>query len=47
MHAQQALVLVNYVNGNVAEIFSLAQKIIASVEEKFGVTLTPEVNIIA
>lgn len=47
VHTQQALVLVNYGNGNGAEIFSLAQKIIASVEEKFGVTLTPEVNIIA
>lgn len=47
VHTQQALVLVNYGNGNGAEIFSLAEKIIASVEEKFSITLTPEVNIIS
>ena len=46
VHAQQALVLVNYGSGNGKEIFDLSQKIIASVKEKFNITLTPEVNII-
>jgi len=46
VHAKQALVLVNHgsVNGN--EITELAQRIMDSVENKFGVALTPEVNII-
>ncbi len=47
VHARQALVLVNYGNGKGEEIFSLASKIIESVKEKFNITLTPEVNIIA
>ena len=46
VHAQQALVLVNYGNGNGNEIFDLAQQIISSVRQKFYITLTPEVNII-
>jgi UDP-N-acetylmuramate dehydrogenase len=46
VHTHQALVLVNYGNGNGEEIFSLAMKIVASVKEKFNITLTPEVNII-
>ncbi len=46
VHAHQALVLVNYGNGNGEEIFDLAMKILASVKEKFSITLTPEVNII-
>jgi UDP-N-acetylmuramate dehydrogenase len=46
VHTHQALVLVNYGNGNGEEIFSLAMKIAASVKEKFNITLTPEVNII-
>jgi UDP-N-acetylmuramate dehydrogenase len=47
VHAQQALVLVNYGNAKGEEIFSIAQRIIESVKEKFGIILTPEVNIIA
>lgn len=47
VHAQQALVLVNYGNAQGQEIFSLARRIIESVNEKFGIKLTPEVNIIA
>jgi UDP-N-acetylmuramate dehydrogenase len=46
VHAHQALVIVNYGNGNGEEIFELAMKIISSVKEKFNITLTPEVNII-
>jgi UDP-N-acetylmuramate dehydrogenase len=46
VHAQQALVLVNYGNGKGSEIFSLAEKIITSVKDRFNITLTPEVNII-
>jgi UDP-N-acetylmuramate dehydrogenase len=46
VHTQQALVLVNYGGAKGGEIFLLAQKIIASVREKFNITLSPEVNII-
>ncbi len=46
IHPLQALVLVNYGSGKGEEIFELAQKIRSSVEEKFGVILMTEVNII-
>ncbi len=46
VHPQQALVLVNYGNGNGKEIFHLAMNIISSVKEKFSIILSPEVNII-
>ncbi|MFM8741919.1 MAG: UDP-N-acetylmuramate dehydrogenase [Cytophagales bacterium] len=46
VHAQQALVLVNYGNAKGEEIFLVAMKIIESVKEKFNIVLTPEVNII-
>jgi UDP-N-acetylmuramate dehydrogenase len=45
VHAQQALVLVNYANASGSEIFSLALDIIASVKEKFNIELVCEVNI--
>ena len=46
VHKNQPLVLVNYGEGKGADLRDLAFKIKASVSEKFGVELTPEVNII-
>ncbi len=45
-HTRQALVLVNHGEATGDEIKQLAHDIIASVREKFGITLSPEVNII-
>jgi len=45
VHAMQALVLVNFGEAKGEEIFQLAMRIIESVQEKFSITLTPEVNI--
>jgi UDP-N-acetylmuramate dehydrogenase len=46
VHTHQALVIVNYGNGNGQEILQLAMQIISSVKQKFYINLTPEVNII-
>ncbi len=46
VHKNQPLVLVNYGQGKGADIRDLAYQIRASVAEKFGIELTPEVNII-
>jgi UDP-N-acetylmuramate dehydrogenase len=45
-HKDQALVLVNYGGSTGYEIWQLAMDIQKSVFEKFGVTITPEVNVI-
>ncbi|QDA61678.1 UDP-N-acetylmuramate dehydrogenase [Hymenobacter jejuensis] len=45
VHDKQALVLVNHGGAQGSDIQSLAQEIIASVREKFGIELHPEVNI--
>jgi len=44
VHAQQALVLVNYGGGTGSEIYQLAQAIQTSVYEKFGIALELEVT---
>ena len=46
VHKDQALVLVNYGGATGEQIRKLAYDIIQSVEEKFNITLQPEVNII-
>jgi len=44
-HAKQALVLVNYGNAEGYEVKALAFEIIADIQAKFGIRLSPEVNI--
>ena len=46
VHDKQALVLVNHGGGNGADIWELAKEIKQDVENKFGVNLKPEVNVI-
>jgi UDP-N-acetylmuramate dehydrogenase len=46
VHKKQPLVLVNYGDGNGRDIERLSQEIRSSVRKKFGIELTPEVNII-
>ena len=46
VHARQALVLVNYGGATGDELIALAQQVQASVYEKYGVQIQPEVNVI-
>ncbi|MDO6519257.1 UDP-N-acetylmuramate dehydrogenase [Zobellia uliginosa] len=46
VHKNQALVLVNYGNASGDEILNLAYKIIEEVDHRFGIRISPEVNII-
>jgi UDP-N-acetylmuramate dehydrogenase len=46
VHKNQALVLVNYGGAKGEQVRQLAYDIIASVEDKFGIRLHPEVNIL-
>jgi UDP-N-acetylmuramate dehydrogenase len=46
VHEKQALVLVNHGNATGEEIWNLASQIRLSIQKKFKITLTPEVNVI-
>lgn len=46
VHENQALVLVNYGGGTGAQVLELCRDICRDVQEKFGVVISPEVNIV-
>jgi UDP-N-acetylmuramate dehydrogenase len=46
VHQHQALVLVNYGDGNGEDIFELSTQIASSVKDKFDIILSTEVNIV-
>jgi len=46
IHKRQPLVIVNYGGATGKEVLDFARKIIASVKDKFGIELEPEVNLV-
>ena len=46
VHDKQALVLVNLGGATGSEVVKLAEEVVRSVKEKFGVAIHPEVNFI-
>lgn len=46
MHEKQALVLVNYGNATGTELWEHAQKVMNDVQNRFGIALQPEVNVV-
>ena len=46
IHTKQALVLVNYGNATGNELIALAKQVQVSVLDKFGITISPEVNVV-
>jgi len=46
VHKNQALVLVNYGNATGLEIINLAKEIQEKIKDKYGISITPEVNIL-
>ena len=46
VYEKQALVLVHYGGGKGNDIVDLAQRIVQSVKEKFGIEIMPEVNFV-
>lgn len=46
IHERQALVLVNLGGATGGEVIAFAQKVVATVKDKFGIEISPEVNIL-
>jgi UDP-N-acetylmuramate dehydrogenase len=46
VHARQASVLINLGGATGAEVMATARRIVSDVKERFGVELSPEVNVL-